>query len=158
MYRDFLSQEEFIDPTSPPAFARVSVVSAWLDIWHRRLSHLSFPLFVACCPTSVSVVALSLGRRLPSAKGASKGKSPVLPSHPAIPVLTLLLLLCTQIFVMGVQSEGQARYMLVLMDDWSRYTWVYFVRHKSDAFSCFMRWLPAACRTQLSTSTSHSAT
>lgn len=33
-------------------------------------------LFVACCPTSVLVVVLSLGPSLPTTKGASKEKSP----------------------------------------------------------------------------------
>ncbi|AAW41111.2 hypothetical protein CNA04900 [Cryptococcus deneoformans JEC21] len=39
-----ISLPAVIDPTSPPAFVRVSVVSAPLDIWHRRLSHLSVEL------------------------------------------------------------------------------------------------------------------
>lgn len=38
-----ISLPAVIDPTSPPAFVRVSVVSAPIDIWHRRLSHLSLP-------------------------------------------------------------------------------------------------------------------
>ena len=39
-----ISLPAVIDPTSPPAFVRVSVVSAPLDIRHRRLSHLSVEL------------------------------------------------------------------------------------------------------------------
>ena len=108
---------------------------------------------------------LSVGGRLvagpspPVCQGCVQGKitPPPFPSSDTR-ADSPLALVHTDICDMGVQSEGQARYMLVLMDDWSRYTWVYLVRHKSDAFSCFMRWLPAACRTQLSTSTSHSAT
>lgn len=42
---------------------------------------------------------------------------------------------------MGVDSLGGARYVMVLVDDHSRYTWVYFLRAKSDASRFFKDWL-----------------
>jgi len=41
----------------------------------------------------------------------------------------------------GVDSIGGSRYMMVLVDDRSRYTWVYFLRNKSDAPNYFKEWL-----------------
>jgi hypothetical protein len=38
---------------------------------------------------------------------------------------------------MQVESLGGKRYALVVVDDYSRYTWVNFIRVKSDAFDVF---------------------
>ncbi|KAK2397509.1 bromodomain-containing protein [Trifolium repens] len=38
---------------------------------------------------------------------------------------------------MQVESLGGKRYVLVVVDDYSRYTWVNFIREKSDAFEVF---------------------
>jgi transposase InsO family protein len=42
---------------------------------------------------------------------------------------------------MGVRSEGGAHYLMVLVDDRSRYTWAYFLKNKSDALGCFKDWM-----------------
>ena len=36
-----------------------------------------------------------------------------------------------------VASFGGMPYAYVLVDDYSRYTWVYFLTHKNDAFKAF---------------------
>ena len=36
-----------------------------------------------------------------------------------------------------VESDGGKRYTLIVRDDFSWYTWVYFMRHKSDAAETF---------------------
>ena len=36
-----------------------------------------------------------------------------------------------------VASLGGTHYVLVLVDDYSRFTWVYFLAHKNDAFKAF---------------------
>ena len=40
-----------------------------------------------------------------------------------------------------VDSLGRKRYTLIVRDDVSRYTWVYFMRHKSDAAEMFEEFL-----------------
>ena len=40
-----------------------------------------------------------------------------------------------------VESDGGKRYTLIVRDDFSRYTWVYFMRHKSDAVETFKQFL-----------------
>ena len=37
-------------------------------------------------------------------------------------------------------SQGRAHYMLTFIDDLSRKVWIYFLRHKSEAFQCFKEW------------------
>ena len=38
---------------------------------------------------------------------------------------------------MQTSSIGGCNYFLTFIDDYSRKTWVYFLKNKSDAFSCF---------------------
>ena len=38
---------------------------------------------------------------------------------------------------MQTASIGGCNYFLTFIDDYSRKTWVHFLKHKSDAFSCF---------------------
>ena len=40
-----------------------------------------------------------------------------------------------------VESPGRKSYTLIVRDDFSRYTWVYFMRHKSDAAEMFEQFL-----------------
>lgn len=46
-----------------------------------------------------------------------------------------------------VQSIGGSRYYISFVDDPSRKVWVYFLKHKSDAFDAFMR-LKAAVKNE----------
>jgi hypothetical protein len=38
---------------------------------------------------------------------------------------------------MQVESSGGKRYAFVVVDDFTRYTWVNFIREKSDTFEIF---------------------
>ncbi|CAN0507934.1 unnamed protein product, partial [Laminaria digitata] len=40
-----------------------------------------------------------------------------------------------------VESIGRKRFTLIVRDDFSRHTWVYFMRHKSDAAELFEQFL-----------------
>ena len=40
-----------------------------------------------------------------------------------------------------VKSDGGKRYTFIVRDDFSRYTWVYFMHHKSDAAETFRQFL-----------------
>ena len=40
-----------------------------------------------------------------------------------------------------VESLGRKRYTLIVRDDFSRYTWVYFMRYKSDATELFEQFI-----------------
>jgi hypothetical protein len=38
---------------------------------------------------------------------------------------------------LAIQSLGGKRYFVMFIDEFSRYTWIYFVRHKSDVKTVF---------------------
>lgn len=39
-----------------------------------------------------------------------------------------------------VPSHGGHRYMLTIIDDYSRKVWPYFIHHKNEVFKCFKDW------------------
>ncbi|KAI3729858.1 hypothetical protein L6452_18529 [Arctium lappa] len=107
---------------------------AWL--WHNRFCHLNFH-------TLNKLVKLELVSGLPSIRfdkdhlcsacemgklkrAAHKAKSDISCTRP---LQMLHVDLCGPI---SVQSLGGKKYILVLIDEFSRYTWVEFVRKKSD--------------------------
>nr|GEV75144.1 hypothetical protein [Tanacetum cinerariifolium] len=99
--------------------ARASSTKSWL--WHQRLSHLNFD-------TINDLAKNDLVSGLPKFKYhkdhlcpfCEQGKSKRA-SHPPKPV------------PMRISSINGKRYVLVIVDDYSRYTWVQFLRSKDEA-------------------------
>nr|GEW11190.1 hypothetical protein [Tanacetum cinerariifolium] len=115
--------------------ARASSTKSWL--WHQRLSHLNFDTI-----NDLAKNDLVIG--LPKFKyhkdhlcpSCEQGKSKRA-SHPPKPIpnsrqrLHLLYMdLCGS---MRIASINGKRYVLVIVDDYSRYTWVQFLRSKEEA-------------------------
>nr|GEV48103.1 putative ribonuclease H-like domain-containing protein [Tanacetum cinerariifolium] len=114
--------------------ARATPTKSWL--WHQRLSHLNFD-------TINDLAKNDLVFGLPKFKYAKEhlcpsceqGKSKRA-SHPTKPVLNskqrLHLLHMDLYGPMRVASINGKRYVLVIVDDYSRYTWVHFLRTKDE--------------------------
>nr|GEX79819.1 hypothetical protein [Tanacetum cinerariifolium] len=114
--------------------ARATPTKSWL--WHQRLSHLNFD-------TINDLAKNDLVFGLPKFKYAKEhlcpsceqGKSKRA-SHPPKPVphskLRLHLLHMDLCGPMRVASINCKRYVLVIVDDYSQYTWVYFLRTKDE--------------------------
>nr|GEY15545.1 retrovirus-related Pol polyprotein from transposon TNT 1-94 [Tanacetum cinerariifolium] len=125
-----------MDSASPTCLmARASSTKSWL--WHQRLSHLNFD-------TINDLAKNDLVSGLPKFKyhkehlcpSCEQGKSKRA-SHPPKPVpnyrqrLHLLHMdLCGPMRIANINGK---RYVLVIMDDYSRYTWVHFLRSKYEA-------------------------
>jgi hypothetical protein len=123
----------------------ISQSSSKLWKWHRRLGHLSFDLL---CRLS----GLGLLRGLPLLKFESDlvcapchhGKM-IAASHS--PVNTVMTEHPGQLLYMDTVSPSWARsmggkwYVLVIVDDYSRYSWVFFLESKDQVFEHF--WLLA---------------
>ena len=110
-------------------------------IWHKRFSHLNFKLLSR-------ISKLDLVRGLPKLnfkvdcicdacqlgklkKSSFKLKDMISTSKP-------LELCYLDIFGPSqVQSINHSKYVFVIVDDYSRYTWTFFLKHKSDAFEIF---------------------
>nr|GFA74571.1 retrovirus-related Pol polyprotein from transposon TNT 1-94 [Tanacetum cinerariifolium] len=115
--------------------ARASSTKSWL--WHQRLSHLNFD-------TINDLARNSLVSGLPKFKYnkehicplCEQGKSKIA-SHPPKPVPNSrqrLHLFHTDLCgPMRIASINERRYVLVIVDDYSRYTWVHFLRSKDEA-------------------------
>jgi hypothetical protein len=115
--------------------SKASAQHAWL--WHRRLSHLNYQ-------TINALVDKQLVDGLPDFKYESEHVCPACAigkmkkaSHKPKkhlstdgPLHLLHMDLCGP---MRVQSIHGKRYILVIVDDYSRYTWVFFLHAKSDA-------------------------
>ena len=108
---------------------------SWL--WHRRLSHLNFK-DINKLVTGGHVRGLPLLKfdREHLCAACEMGKQSR-QSHPSIintkvvePLELLHIDLCGP---SSIESIGGSKYILVIVDDFSRFTWVFFLKHKSEA-------------------------
>nr|GEX89748.1 hypothetical protein [Tanacetum cinerariifolium] len=123
--------------------ARASSTKSWL--WHQWLSHLNFD-------TINDLARNDLVAGLPKFKyhkehlcpSCEQGKSKRA-SHPPKPVPNLRqrlhLLQMDLCGPMRITSINGKRYVLVIVDDYSRYTWVHFLRSKDEAPKVIIRFL-----------------
>nr|GFA54333.1 retrovirus-related Pol polyprotein from transposon TNT 1-94 [Tanacetum cinerariifolium] len=123
--------------------ARASSTKSWL--WHQRLSHLNFD-------TINDLARNDLVAGLPKFKyhkehlcrSCEQGKRKQV-SHPPKPVPNsrqrLHLLHMDLCGPMRIASINGKRYILVIVDDYSRYTWVHFLRSKDEAPEVIIRFL-----------------
>nr|GEX80035.1 hypothetical protein [Tanacetum cinerariifolium] len=115
--------------------ARASSTKSWL--WHQCLSHLNFDTIndlarndlVACLPK----FKYHKEHLCPSCEQGKSKRA----SHPPKPVPNsrqrLHLLHMDLCGPMRITSINGKRYVLVIVDDYSRYTWVHFLRSKDEA-------------------------
>ncbi|GJY93019.1 retrovirus-related pol polyprotein from transposon TNT 1-94 [Tanacetum coccineum] len=126
--------------------SKASKAKSWL--WHRHLSHLNFG-------TINQLAKQGLVKRLPKLKytkdhlcsACQMGKSKK-ESHPYNPepstnekLQMLHMDLCGP---MRVESINKKRYTLVIIDDYSRFTWVKFLRTKDEASEIIIKILKQA--------------
>ncbi|KAI3493567.1 hypothetical protein L1887_40767 [Cichorium endivia] len=116
---------------------------SWL--WHRRLAHLNFK-------DLNKLVAMDLVRGMPALKfdndslcSACEHGKQTKQRHPTVinPKITepLSLLYVDLCGPSAVESIGKNKYILVIVDDYSRFTWVLFLRNKSDAAEEIMNFI-----------------
>ena len=111
------------------------------EIWHKKLGHLSLKYIsklskrdlVKGLPkiswkTHIICESCQQGKQL---KSSFKSKNVVSTTRP-LELLHIDLFGPTQ-----TQSLGGKRYGFVIIDDYSRFTWVYFLAHKHESFKVF---------------------
>nr|GFB28286.1 retrovirus-related Pol polyprotein from transposon TNT 1-94 [Tanacetum cinerariifolium] len=129
-----ISLEELASSTPRYLMAKATPTQAWL--WHRRLSHLKFD-YINLLSKKDAVIGLPklkyvkdqlcLSCEFSKAKRSSF-KSKAIPSSKGR--LNLLHMdLCGP---MRVASINGKKYILVIVDDYSRYTWTLFLRSKEE--------------------------
>ncbi|KAJ9542321.1 hypothetical protein OSB04_028827 [Centaurea solstitialis] len=115
--------------------SRASTDTNWL--WHKRLSHLNFKTLNQLCINNL-VVGLPDFRytKVSLCSACDKGKQTraTFKSKQISSINSPLQLLHMDLFgPVNVQSIAGKKYTLVIVDEYSRYTWVFFFRSKSDA-------------------------
>ncbi|KAK2451550.1 putative mitochondrial protein [Trifolium repens] len=112
-----------------------------VQLWHQKLGHLN----LSGMKKVVTVEAIRGLPKLKITKGSicvecQIGKQTRM-SHPMlehqVTSRTLELLHMDLMGPMQVESLGGKRYAFMVVDDFSRYTWVNFIREKSDTFDIF---------------------
>nr|GEV42896.1 putative reverse transcriptase domain-containing protein [Tanacetum cinerariifolium] len=115
--------------------AHASSTKSWL--WHQRLSHLNFDTINDLAKNDLVSGLLKFKyykeHLCPSCEQGKSKRS----SHPPKPVPNsrqrLHLLHMDLCGPMRIASINEKRYILVIVDDYSRYTWVQFLRSKDEA-------------------------
>ncbi|KAJ9566570.1 LOW QUALITY PROTEIN: hypothetical protein OSB04_002536 [Centaurea solstitialis] len=115
--------------------SRASSDTNWL--WHKHLSHLNFKTLNQLCINNL-VVGLPDFRytKVSLCSACEKGKQTraSFKSKQISSISSSLQLLHMDLFgPVNVQSIAGKKYTLVIVDEYSRYTWVFFLRSKSDA-------------------------
>nr|GEY47562.1 hypothetical protein [Tanacetum cinerariifolium] len=123
--------------------AKASSLQSWL--WHQRLSHLNFT-------TINKILKNNLVQGLPKMKFkkdhlcfvCEQGKihrkhhKSKMAFASNKPLYLLHMDLCGR---MRVESINRKRYVLVIVDDYSRYTWVFFLHSKDEAFEVIISFI-----------------
>ncbi|GKA84678.1 retrovirus-related pol polyprotein from transposon TNT 1-94 [Tanacetum coccineum] len=132
LYTIKLHEMAFASPICP--MARATSTKSWL--WHQRLSHLNFDTINELAKNNLVIGLLKFKYHIEHlCPSYEQGKSKNTP-HPPKPIPNskqrLHLLHMDLCGPMRVDSINGKRYVLVIVDDYSRYTWVYFLRSKDE--------------------------
>ncbi|KAG7544170.1 Zinc finger CCHC-type [Arabidopsis thaliana x Arabidopsis arenosa] len=112
-----------------------------LELWHKRLGHMNVQTLVKIVNAGVVRGVPKLSDKLDVVCSAcNKGKQ-IKVNHKKIPEIgSKKILELIHMDLMGpvqVESINGKKYIFVLVDDFSRYTWVHFLREKSEAVESF---------------------
>ncbi|GJX36627.1 retrovirus-related pol polyprotein from transposon TNT 1-94 [Tanacetum coccineum] len=138
-----ISLQETTSSTLICLMAKASPTQAWL--WHQRLSHLNFDYInllskkdvVNCLPNLKYVKdQLCSSCKVSTAKRSSFNTKIVPSSKRQLNLLHMDL--CSQ---MRVASINRKKYILVIVDDYSRYTWTLFLQSKDETLKVLKEFL-----------------
>ena len=120
--------------------AKTSYRSAWVDmleLWHQRLGHANFKQVAKVSKLEAVEGLPKFGKVEKTICGACQIRKQAKASHHKVNVIaTSRCLELLHLDLMGpirTDSLGGKRYIMVIVEDFSRYTWVEFLREKSEA-------------------------
>ncbi|GKB69688.1 retrovirus-related pol polyprotein from transposon TNT 1-94 [Tanacetum coccineum] len=120
-------------------FAKASNSVNWL--WHKRLSHLNFKIARQNLVASLSSLTFSNDK---TCSTCEKGKHHriTFKTKRSLSISKRLHLLHMDLFgPVKPQTISHNKYTLVIIDEYSRYTWVFCLKKKSDAADCIMSFI-----------------
>jgi hypothetical protein len=109
------------------------------SIWHRRLGHPHLKIFHKIISSNQLPVTDSKAE--PSVCcDCQLAKSRQLPFPKSQPVTsTPLELVHSDIWTLPIYSISGCKYYAIFVDDFSRYSWLFPLKHKSDVLECFIK-------------------
>lgn len=123
-----------------PTFTAFLGLKTSISIWYSRLGHPSFK------PVNHVIKANSLPTLQPNENPVvfcdfcPLGKSKQLPFHSSTRITTHVLeLVHADSWTSPIYSLSGCKYYIIFVDDFTRYTWFYPLHHKSDTYSCFVK-------------------
>ena len=148
-----VSPSTFI-PSFPLLSFACNVVGSGNKMWHRRLGHTNFDVLCTLFNSGLlgSKACSSIDHSF-DCTSCKLGKSKVLPfPHHASRASQCFELIHSNVWgIAPVVSHAHYKYFVTFIDDFSRFTWVHFLRAKGEVFSVFQRFL-ALFETQFSAS------
>jgi len=129
-----------LDVTVKRHVALTSTETSTAELWHHRYGHLNYnDLSLLQRKSMVEGLPVMRCEHLPcEACALGKQHREEFPVHTEKRKYDILELIHTDVCgPMHTRSLGGASYFVIFIDDRSRYTWVYFIRRKSDIFEYF---------------------
>jgi hypothetical protein len=130
----FLSSAAFISH-----FTAFLGVTASADIWHSRLGHPSgfalnklFQQSLLPCTGSTKINKTCDSCQISKSKKLPFPDSHRLSTHP-------LELIHSDVWTSPILSQSGCKFYVLFIDDYSRFTWLYPLRQKSDVLPCFVK-------------------
>ncbi|KAG7540628.1 Zinc finger CCHC-type [Arabidopsis thaliana x Arabidopsis arenosa] len=112
-----------------------------LELWHKRLGHMNVQTLIKIVNAGVVRGVPKLAEKLESVCSVCNKGMQIKVNYKKVPEIeTKKVLELIHIDLMGpvqMESINGKKYIFVLVDDFSRYTWVQFLREKSEAVESF---------------------
>jgi hypothetical protein len=129
-----------LDVTRGDHQALACTIISMEELWHKSYGHLNHnDLMMLQKKERVEVLPMFMSEHL-ECEGCELGKKyrEVFPMHINKRKREKFQVVHTHVCgLMKTRSLGGAYYFLIFVDDRTRYTWVNFMRNKSDVFECF---------------------
>jgi histone deacetylase 1/2 len=114
-----------------------TAVKPSVSLWHHRLGHPSTNI-VKQVLSHHNLPFVSESNKTIVCDACQQGKSHQLPySRSTSTSAGPLNLVHSDVWGPAPSSVGHKTYYVSFIDDYSKFTWIYFLRHKSEVFQCF---------------------
>ena len=122
----------------PPNKQVFGVVKPSTSLWHSRLGHASSPVVQKILSRHKLSVSSDQSNSGVICDACQMGKSHQLPYPKSISVSSKPFeLVFSDVWGPAPSSVGCRSYYVSFIDDFSKFTWIYLLRHKSEVFQCF---------------------
>lgn len=125
---------------SKPIFTALIGLRTTLSVWHYRLGHSSFLNVNRVLKAHDLPISNDDSNKNPFCDSCQLGKSKRLPFSASNRLSTNpLALIHTDVWTSPIPSISGCKYHIIFVDDFTRYTWLYPLHNKSDAYEIFVK-------------------